>query len=357
MNQQPTYQPPPYYDNDEITLKEIIHTVKDYANELKSNIIILLIIIALVMTGFYFLNKNKLTTYTSEISFILQEDKDELPIGNQNSVIRNVRKRGPSQLQQIATSSIVINRILLEKITIEDKNDFFANHLIDIYGFQSTWNKEKLEEKYQGLELNNFYFTQDTIQKFSNREHRALQILRDFVRRLYLVETEAFSEINTITVTSTSETVSMEIRNLLFSTLKNSYIENTIGRTLRNHESLTVKVDSLENKLRTAQRQLAAATDQTYGLISKSDFLAKSQRSEEADRLNKVYQIFLEQQQQVQFNLKNKMPDFAIIDQTFLPIMNAPNKLIPLIIGFLLGSFIGLMFIILRKIFRDALAS
>jgi len=357
LNNKSTYQPPPYFEDDEITLKEIILTVKDYVKEVRSNILVLVATIILAMAGFYFLKKGEAATFTSKISFILQEDKDEIPFTNQNQIVRRGKKRGPSQLQQMATSSIVINRVLLEKITIEEKKDFFANHLIDIYGFQNSWNKEELEEKYQGLELNNFYFTQDTIQKFSNREYRALQILRDFVKKMYQINTENFSNINEISVSSTNETVSVEIKNLLFHTLKDAYIENTIGRTLRNYESLTTKVDSLEKKFRIAQGKLAAATDQTYGLISKSDYLTQSQREEETRRLNKVYQTFLEQQQQVEFNLKNKTPDFSIIDQTFLPIKYSPSLLKPLLLGAFIGAVLGIGFIVFRKIFRDALAS
>lgn len=357
MNQQPTY-----YGDDEISLKEIIVLFKEYGKELRSNWRLLSIAGILVMAAAFYYAKSKkyITTYTSNRSFLVQENKEEGSISSDVAFLtsRMRNKKGPNKIQQLATSSSIINEALLKKTTIEGNTDIFANHLINIFGFSKTWAEEELEAEYKTLTLENFYFTHDSIRNFETKEHRALQILREFVKELLFVEGGETGGVTKITVTAIHDKISFQLRDLIFNTLKAYYIEETVGRSRRNFDLLTARVDSLEGRFRYTQRQLAQATDQTYGLISKSSLLRKSKLEDEVNRLNNLYQTFLEQQQQVGFTLRSKTPDFLVIDQTFLPIRDEEksNLLLFSIVGAILGLILGAGFIIFRKIIRDALA-
>jgi len=358
LNTSPSHIPqPPYYEEDEITLKELILTIQSYAQEIFKNISWIILAILLTCGSVYYFTKSEPVTYTSNISFLIQEDKNEIGVPDNPIIVRRGKSAAPNKIEQLAFSSSVINRVLLEPVSIGNKKDFFANYIIDIYEFHAKWNNEKLEEGYEQLRLQDFYFINDNINNFNVKEYRALQILRDFVKKMFSVNAEGYADFNKITVTSVDDKVSFKLRDLLFSTLKDLYIENTVGRVQRNYELLTLKVDSLENKFRLAERQLATATDQTYGLISKSSYLRKSQIEEEAARLNKMYQTFLDQQQEVDFKLNSNTPDFLIVDQTFLPIKNKQdNRLNNSLISVFLVGFLSIGFVIGRKIIRDAMS-
>jgi len=355
LNTHPSHTPqPPYYEEDELTLKDIILVVKDYSAEIVKNLKWIILATLLAAGGAFYLIKPEPTTYTSDISFLIQEEKGEMTIPTNPITGNKTGKRTSNKIVQLAFSSSVINRILLEPVSIHNKKDFFANYLIDVYGFHNKWNNEKLEEGYKQLRLQDFYFISDNLNNFTTKEHRALQTLRDFVKKMFSVDA-ADSNLTKITVTAKEDKISFQLRDLLFNSLKELYIENTIGRTQRHYNSLTLKVDSLENKFRLAQRQLAAATDQSYGLVSKSSYLRKGQIQEEAAAANKIYQTFLSQQQEVELKLNSNTPDFLVIDQTFLPRKKANSSFNKILISALLGGFLSLGFVIVRKMILDAL--
>ena len=83
-----------------------------------------------------------------------------------------------------------------------------------------------------------------------------------------------------------------------------------------------------------------------------------SGKGTQAERLVKKFKlVHISTGDLFRFNLKNKTPDFSIIDQTFLPVWNSPSILKALLIGGFLGAFLGVGFLVFRKIIRDALNS
>lgn len=368
MNQQPTYQPPPpCYDEDEVTLKDIILTTKSYAQEVFRNLLLLIIVVLLTFGIAYYLTQNQKVSYTTGLSFLVQDNSGSKVKG---AVSPELLRLGiglgieNNKIKEIAKSGAVINRVLLTKVTIDGKEDFLANHLIDVYNYKSRWNNEPIPEDYQALQLKDFRFTHHEIDKFEQREYRALSILRDLIvgnkisgtSGILSIVYDKSSDITKFQVVSINGNISLNLINLVFKELKDFYIEETIGRSKRNFNLLAAKVDSLEIKLRYNKRQLASATDQTLGLVSKADLLTRGQLEREVGRINSIYQDLLGKKQNVEYNLRADTPDFMVIDRTFIPIKKEASSLQMLMIGAFVGVFFGTGFIILRKIIRDALA-
>ena len=366
MNQQPTYQPPPYFEEEEVTLKDIILTVKSYLKEVYNSLLLLIIAILVAFGIAYYFTKSQKVTYTTGLSFLIKNNKSKNAKGG---VSKELLRLGigldieNKKIKELARSGAVINKVLLTKIQIAGKEDFFGNHLIDIYDYQSIWNNELIAEDYKELQLKDFRFTHENIEKFEQREYRALSVLRDRIvgnkitgsSGILSIIYDKSTDITKFQVVSSNKNVSLELINLVFTELKAFYVEETTGRSKRNFEILAKKVDSLERMLKYTQGQLARATDQTLGLISKADLLKRGQLDREVNRINSIYQNLLGKKQDVEYNLSTDTPDFMVLDKTFIPIKKVSSRLTKLLIGVFLGFFLGLGFIILRKIVRDAL--
>ncbi len=367
MNQQPTYQPPPYYEDDEVTLKDIILTVKSYLLEIFRNIPLIIICTLLTFAVAYYFSKPQSVTYTTGLSFLV---KDNAASKVKGAVSPELLRLGiglgieNNKIKELARSGAVINKVLLKKVQISGKEDFLANHLIDIYDYTSKWNNEPIAEDYKELQLKDFRFSHTNIEKFEQREYRALSIIRDLIvgnkisgsQGILSIIYDKSSDITKFQVVSVNGNISLKLIDLIFKELKEFYTEETTGRSKQNFELLAEKVDSLQKKLRITQGQLARATDQTFGLISKADLLNRGQLEREVGRINSIYQDLLRNKQNVEYNLSVDTPDFMVVDRTFIPIKKATSRLSNLIIGAFLGFVLGVGFIILRKIIRDALA-
>lgn len=91
-------------------------------------------------------------------------------------------------------------------------------------------------------------------------------------------------------------------------------------------------------------------------LISRSSSLSFEQLSRKEETTNRVYQEILKNKERVEFMLSSETPEFQVIDRTFIPIVAASSKLKALLIGGFLGGFLGVGYIIGRKVIRDAMA-
>lgn len=367
MNQQPTYQRPPYYDDDEVTLKDVILTVKNYLLEIFRNLPLLIITVLLCFGVAYYLTKDKKVSYTTGLSFLVKDKNGSKARG---AVSPELLRLGiglgieNNKIKELARSGAIINKVLLSKVLIDRKEDFLGNHLIDIYGYQSIWNNEPIAEDYKELQLVDFRFTHEVIENFEQREYRALSILRDLIvgnkisgsQGILSIVYDKSSDITKFQVVSRNGNISLKLIDLIFKELKDFYIEETTGRSKQNYNLLAAKVDSLERKLKITQQELARSTDQTLGLVSKADFLRTGQLEREVERINSIYQDLLGKKQNVEYNLNEDTPDFMVIDRTFIPIKNTTPRLPKLLLAIIVGLFLGVGFIIFRKIIRDALA-
>ncbi|MFK7979395.1 MAG: hypothetical protein AB8G86_05410, partial [Saprospiraceae bacterium] len=126
--------PPPYYEDDEITLKELILKIQEFWWEAWNNKGKIIGIAALLAGVFVFRTFFQKTTYTSSLTFLVsggneKGGKDELAIllgyGNFNFQL--------DKIVELARSRRVLNEVLFREVMVDDNKDYLANHLIKIY--------------------------------------------------------------------------------------------------------------------------------------------------------------------------------------------------------------------------------
>ena len=362
-NQPPV--PPPYYEDDEITLKELILKIKEFWWEAWNNKGKIIAIAALLSGIFIARTFFQKTTYTSSLTFLVSGS--EKKGGNDELAMLLGYSNFNFQLDKIvelARSRRVLNEVLFREVIVDDKTDFLANHLINVYQYHQKWEKEAGNDLFQELQLKDFYFTHDDVDDFVPKEHRALNIVNELVagssfrsvKGLMEATYDKKTQMVRLSVEPRNEDLSVHLIDAIFKELNEFYVEETIGRPRRTLKVLEVKADSSLLKLNQQERELALAADRNAALISRASSLNFEQLSRKVETTNRVYQEILKNKERVEFMLSSETPEFQVIDRTFIPIVSASSKLKALLIGGFLGGFLGVGFIIGRKVIRDAMA-
>ncbi|MDH3246510.1 MAG: hypothetical protein OEM26_17960 [Saprospiraceae bacterium] len=354
---------PVYYQDDEITLKELILKLQEYFNELLRNWkLIALICVPFVAYKLYQAFKEP-TVYPAELTFMVDEDEG----GSYNALGGILGQFGFSANQgyynldkilEISKSRRVLQMGLAAEIELEDKQDFFANHIIRAFDMHQRWRKDTTG-------LSDFRFQHMDYDRFSKLENRALKAMINLMNGTKKQEASYQTSYNETTgimkleFDSPQESLSIHFLDTIFHRLRGYYIEKAIEKAEATYNVIKDKTDSLQNALAAAEYQLANFTDQSRGIYSARDgALQQTRLSNSVQRLQVMYAEALKNLEIAEFSLKRKEPFFALIDSPIPPIKPvSKSKLKAVIIGALLGSLISVMFVVGRKIYREAMQS
>ncbi|MEM6317868.1 MAG: GNVR domain-containing protein [Bacteroidota bacterium] len=370
MQQTPLTTPPYHsYEEEEMTLKDIILQVKIYTGEVIRNIVWVILLGAFLAGLGYLYTARQKVTYTAGLTFMVGQtklaNKENAELSALLAAFNNRGQNGSNKIVELMRSGRIIHEVLFEKVTTNGKMDFLANHLIDLYGFAPRWNIEPIRKGYENLNLKDFRFRNDNIEQFSEKEYRALNQVRETISGNKIsgaegnmrVTYDKFSNLFRLEIETESELISLKLSEAIYEELKAFYLEETIGRPTRNLIKIKAETDSLLQIVYRKETQLAQATARRQGLISSTAGLAIGRLNRELQNANRLYTASFEQQQKLEFVVNNQTPDFQIIDKTFIPIKDAPSKLNAVLIGGVIGTFLSIGLIIVRKIVQDALAA
>jgi uncharacterized protein involved in exopolysaccharide biosynthesis len=344
-----------YYD-DEITLKELILKIIEFWNEILRRfwiVILLGVIGALIAFGLSLKSK---TTYRSDISFLLNEEG----ASNSNDAIAailGVSSNIPlNKVTEIVKSARVIHNVILSKVIINNKPDYVGNHIINFYSLHDEWNSNEGSEKMKEFDLTNFYFDNNQIQDFSTKELRAISIIHKMIIKSNLsINYNDKTDIFNLSITSLNSELTSELLNTTYQELIKFYTYQTVGKPMENFEVLAEREDSLFREVKSLQSQIAYAEDRTLGLKYKSSKLNTMDLQRAFASTSDLYNKVRKNKEELEFVLKNKSPEFQILDRTFIPIVNAQSKIKQITIGIVLGIFLSILYILGSKIVRDAL--
>ncbi len=351
-----SHNAPQYYD-DEITLKELILKIIEFWKEVwrrKFIIITLGLICGLIAYGLNLKHKN---TYSSNLSFLLNEDKESSSDAAISALLGINTNIPLNKVTEILKSARVLHKVILSKGVIDGKVDYFGNHIINVYELHDDWNTDIKDEKYRPLDLTNFYFTKDQIQDFETKELRALSAIHKLINNEILtINYNDKTLIFNMGVTTRNSELTSELINTIYSELIEFYTYQTVGKPKENFKILVDREDSLHTEIKRMEGQLAYMEDRTLGVISRRSNLSK-------DDLKRTYSATLElfnkvtrNKEELEFMLANKSPEFQILDKTFIPISNVSSWKKKVAIGMFLGLFLGIIYVLGAKIIRDALA-
>ena len=358
-------------ENKEISVREIILIVKDYFLEIKSKLI-WSILFGLVI-GLY-LAYDAYTTesqYHEDLTFMMDESKGSK--GDLTSQLLGNLFGGSSdnnlgKVVQLFGTKQIIHRTLFDSIEIESKNDYLANHMLDLYGI------EKLVEQYKGLIfynvswpkilLNNeqFRFTHGDVNNFTRLENQYLRVLyetitgnrfADITPKLNSMLDEK-SGIMTVTMYSPYEEITIGVLNNIYSHLSEYFVEKSVEKQMKTYKIVKAKKDSIFIELKNAEYSLANFKDSNRKLVTVKGYLSQIRLERDLMILNTMYAEAAKQMELTDFTLKTMTPVVQIIDLPRLPIVPKKESWSKnLIIGLVLGFSLFILFVIIRKFILD----
>jgi len=362
MSEQPMQQR--YVEDDAISLKYLILKFKEFWNELwRYWWIILLFVIPIALFMVYSAISTP-KTYPAKLTFMVNDDEGGGGLGGAASVLSSFGIGGSGggdynleKMLELVRSRKLMQTFLFKKQKIEGKEDYYSNHLIDLYDYHEVW----LEDT---TGLRDFKFTHDSIGGFTRTENSVLKQLHgkmignvaNGIKGLLGSSISENTSIMTLTLNTESEALSILMLEDVFEELSDYYVEKSIEKQKFTYDAMKFKTDSIYKELRSAEYGLANYKDTNRGLYTAKKQLKTGQLTAKIQMLYTMYGEAIKNLEMAEFGLRDKTPVVQVIDLPIPPIRPVGDSLIKnLIIACLLGGLLGAGFIIVRKIIRDAM--
>ena len=356
---------------DEITLKELIFKVNEYYFEIKNNwkLVLALVFIFLFYMGYKsFVSKPK---YTASLTFMLNTNEGgglsgiggllgQFGIGNKGEYSKE-------KIMSLNKSRRIIEEAIFEKATINNNTDYLANHLINNLDSINKWANIKwyLKPFSKPHSLKEFRFKTDSIEGFDNDSKKGLVTIYSHIAgnpKLGVngIMSNGFdleSGIMHISIGTNNPHLSIDLTNSIFDKLSEFYVDKTIEKQKVTYDILKGKADSLLYLLEKNEIDLAIFEDRNQLTYNRKSKLRGDVLRRNVQKLSIMYGEVIKNLEIADFSLRNKTPFVQAIDRPKMPINGEKSSIIrSSIISIFLGLFFSSIFIITRKIFRDAMS-
>jgi hypothetical protein len=251
------------------------------------------------------------------------------------------------------SSNSLISKTLLTEVVIEGKNILLANYFL-------TFSPEIKNYQNKYPELKGLSFTNDAT-SFSRNQNKLLRQCVSIIRKEYLSVTNVNQTENIINVKTTSldEAFSFNFNVTLTDIVNAFYISTKTEQLNKTIQSLTLKADSIRTILDRNIYQVASSIDNTpYVNPNLQTLRIDSQKKGVDVQLNSaIYMQLVQNIETSKLSLAQQTPVIRIVDRPLYPL---PTQSISILIAIIVALFISIvllsLFLILKEIYRDAVA-
>jgi len=349
-------------EKDAYTLRDLLVLLLSYLQELwqKKWYIVLLVFLCV---GFMTYKANKaVIMYDANLTYVLNQPNTSLSaisgllgsFGLNRSANVNLDK-----VVELSRSRTLVHGVLFTKIaidTFDNRLDYIANHLFYLYPCKEEWENDKFT--FEG-----FSFMHDSIEQFDDRELYALKKLYEKVTGANETKEPVFTNdynedtgILTMTSSTPSESLSIQLCSLMFDALKRYYILTTTKGSQTALSFVQEKADSIYALLKATEFQLTAFNDRNRNVIDPKIVAQRKLMEGELLKLKAMYGEVTKNQELADFSLTAGTPEIIIIDPPIAPLEAKVLTLTKAIImGVIAGMIAGIFIFTLRKLVLDAL--
>ncbi len=341
-------------EEDELSLIDILKSIKDLFTEFKNKWYIILVFISFsAIVGFLYAYNSK-PKYTASSTMMLETSNKggsmggALALASQFGLMNggSSSEINDEKLIEIIKAETIIKTALFKTAAINSKNDLLANHFIDLFGYKKTW---ELNDS-----LKKFRFTHDK-ENLTILENQIFKMFNSQILKNILTTEKSKSGIITITTNSTSESFSKYFNQYLVEALTEFYVNRITQKGKVNLSIIQNRVDSIAIALKNAEFALARWKDSNFQLVKAQGMIGEMQLRRNIEVSNSIYIEGIKQLEVSKFTLLQDTPFLQIIDQPSFPI--EPSGKISALKGLIFGSIIGfifsLIFIFIRKKYAD----
>jgi uncharacterized protein involved in exopolysaccharide biosynthesis len=353
----------PQIDNNEISLKELVLKIKEWYQFLLTKWLVIVaagIIGSAIGMGYAFTQK---ATYTASLSFALEDEKSggsslsgALGLANSLGIDIGGSAGGAfsgANLLELMKSRNIVEKALLNPITVNGKIQSFAQYFITIYELNKGWSEKP--------EFKNFVFDVDADRsKFTRQKDSVLGSLYSKVLAMLTVDQKDKKiSIITIDVKTTDEYFSKTFAENLANEVSNYYIEIKSKKARQNMEILQHQTDSIRAELNGAITGVAAAADNTFGL-NPAMMVRKTpgtRRQVDVQANTAILTQLVTNLEMAKVSLRKETPLIQLIDKPILPLAkNKTGVLKSLLLGFVISIIFVSLYLILRRMLVDILS-
>jgi hypothetical protein len=342
-------------NKDEISIKDIILTVKEYAIEVIKNWLLVAAFISIVTAYFTYKHLRFVPKYDAETRFLVEGNTGSGGLGGilGQFGLKGGGKFNPFKVVEVAKSKELLSKAFFQKYD----NDFIINKLISVYKLDEIWSKNNPEWKA-------FRFKHTEVAKFDTKESQAFMRIYSMTiggidpsKNLLSFNYNDNSSIFKYNISTNDEKLSLELISASYENLRQFFeeeiLKNQVGTTL----ILKQKADSIQNLIKRKSYQLAGQQDQTYGLIRNTPAASKAILEKEITALTMAYAEVIKSYEISDIGLKDTKAMFLKLDQSLSPLEpTGSNLIIEIIKAIIIGVLLSIGYIILRKIVREAMA-
>ncbi len=348
---------------DEFSLKELILKIKEWYRFLISKWIVLVaagIIGGAIGVGYAFLQK---PTYTANLSFALEDEKSgggglsgALGLASSLGIDLGGSAGGAfsgANLLELMKSRNIVEKALLNPITVNGKTQSFAQYYITINELNKNWSEKP--------ELKNIVFDVDADRSKYTRQQDSIlgKVYSEVLSMLTVGQKDKKVSIITIDVKSNNELFSKAFAENLAFEVSSYYIEIKSKKARQNMEILQHQTDSIRAVLNGSIVSVATAVDNTFGLnpamqVQKTT-ISKKQFDVQANTA--ILTQLVTNLEMARVSLRKETPLIQVIDKPILPLKKEKvGKLKSLILGGFLAGFLTALTLVFKKLFAGILA-
>ena len=333
-------------NDNEATLKDVFLTIRDYKNELKRKLVLIISVVILFSLIGYIYSINQEDKYVATLSFIVEGDEDGLNLSSLGGMASqfglDFGGGGSSSFSQqnvieLLKSRKIVEESLKKEYTISGKRYSLLEHYI----INNNIIEDSSEIKFDGI-------YNDSITNIVWR-----QIIDNKLEVLYQNDEANILNLNYSSVSSQFAKYFTESLIDEMTGMYSSYQTEKIRFSLNNLKS---RSDSVFSELQRSERNLARIKDRNTRVITASGRLDEIRYMRQVQVLNTMYLELIKNTEIVRMSLLNETPIIQIVDTPILPLFTLKRSFIFWVtifsfLGFSIISFI----IIIRKLVKDTL--
>ena len=299
----------PPNNSDEVTLRELFLKIKEYYQEVVSKwkvIALIAFLFALFFVGKAYLKES---TYTAHLTFMVNEDE-----GGRGGAISGLLgqfgfsgggsgKFNLPKIIELARSRHIFENAIFDSCIINEKNDYIANHLIDLYELHISW--------VESDQLNGFYFQDSNAEAFGNTENSALLTLYDKTvgsaknPGIYSTTFRDDTGILSMTTSCANEMISLFLTEAMYKSLSSFYIEKSIEKQESTYQLMKGKSDSILIALNSLQSRMLKFSDTHLGITLSQHTAPRLEMQRDIQVLTIAYGEAVKNVELADFALKN----------------------------------------------------
>ena len=347
-------------ENDEISLKELIQKAKEWYLYLLSKwkIIVFAGLLGAVCGLMYSFKKKPI--YTATLTFALEDEKGGGGLGGAlglaSSFGLDLGGSGGgiftgSNLTELFKSRSMVEKTLLSPVQVNGK----VISLAEMYIQNNEWRK-----KWSGNpKLASFVFLPNTDrEKFSRAQDSIMGIMYSNLSQggLAVGQKDKKIAIISIDVSSTNELFAKYFCEALAKQVGTFYVTTKSKKARLNMDILERQVDSIRGELNGAIVGVAVANDNTFNLNPAMNVRRSpsARRQVDVQANTAILTELVKQAELAKVTLRKETPLIQVIDRPILPLSKEKfGKSKGILLGGILSGFLAVMFLLLKKIFKN----